>query len=61
MDSALIDVDDSQDYGEVRYNAIGWLDAKLHYLTFTFTSGVCRAIGLRRATKPEQRSYDQET
>ena len=35
MDSALVDVDDSQDYGEDRYNAIGWLDANLHYLTFT--------------------------
>jgi len=35
FESAFYDVDDSQDYGEVRYNAIGWLDALLH--TFTFT------------------------
>jgi uncharacterized DUF497 family protein len=24
FDSAFYDLDDSQDYGEVRYNAIGW-------------------------------------
>jgi len=25
VDTALFDLDDSQDYGEIRYNAIGWI------------------------------------
>ena len=33
--SAMFDVDDSQDYGEVRYNAVGWLNGQLHTMTFT--------------------------
>jgi uncharacterized DUF497 family protein len=60
MDSALIKTDNSQDYGEVRYNAIGWLDANLYYMTFTFTGGICRVISLRKADKQEHRFYAEE-
>jgi uncharacterized protein len=50
----------TQDYGEVRYNAIGWLDANLYYMTFTFTGGICRVISLRKADKQEHRFYAEE-
>jgi hypothetical protein len=54
-------VDDSQDYGEVRYNAIGWLDALLHPLTFTQDGEAIHAISLRKATRQEQKTYDNES
>ena len=41
MTSAAIEIDDSEDYGEVRYNALGFLDARLHSLTFTVRGEVC--------------------
>ncbi len=53
----LVDIDDSQDYGEIRYNAIGWIDAGLYTLTFTVRGGVTHAISLRKATKPERTYY----
>ncbi len=55
--SALFDLDDSQDYGEVRWNSIGWLDATLHSLTFTQHEHDIRAISLRRATNQERNLY----
>lgn len=60
MDSALINHDDSQGYGEVRYRAVGWLDAALHTLVFTFTNGVYRAISLREASNRERKHYAEE-
>ncbi len=59
--TAFYDVDDSQDYGEVRYNAIGWLEAALHALTFTQEGDAIRAISLRRATRQEHKTYDDES
>lgn len=59
--SAFYDTDNSQDYGELRYNAIGWLDALLHALTFTQEGEAIRAISLRKATRQEQRLYDEES
>ena len=39
FDSAYFDLDDREDYGEVRWNAIGFLDARLYALTFTEREG----------------------
>ena len=50
-----------RDYGEVRYNAIGWLDALLHTLTFTQDGEAIHAISLRKATRQEQKTYDEES
>ena len=61
LDSAMVDVDTRQDYGEIRYNAVGWLDARLYALTFTVPNhDTLRAISLRPTTKPEQRKYAQD-
>jgi len=57
MDSVLTDPDDSQDYGKVRYNAIGWLGATLHTFTFTIRGEAVRAISLCEAHKQERKSY----
>ncbi len=56
----LIKVDDSQAYGEVRFIAIGWLNAILYSLTFTETQTGIRAISLRKATRQEQEDYAEE-
>ncbi|HEV2577303.1 MAG TPA: BrnT family toxin [Acidobacteriaceae bacterium] len=57
LDTALFVLDDSQDYGEQRYNAIGWIEGTLHVLTFTIRQQQVRAISLRRATRQEQKQY----
>jgi uncharacterized protein len=60
FNAATFDLDDREDYGEVRWNAIGFLDAHLYSLTFTeVKEGVIRAISLRRATTQEGKRYDQ--
>ncbi len=60
FDAAIYDIDDREDYGEVRWNAIGFLDARLYSLTFTeVEDGVIRAISLRKATAPERKRYGQ--
>ena len=56
MTAAAIEVDD-QDYGEVRYNALGFIDANLYSLTFTMQGHLVRAISLRKATKRERKNY----
>jgi hypothetical protein len=60
VETALFDVDDSQAYGEVRYNGIGWIGAQLYTLTFRQDEDSIRAISLRRATKEEHRRYAKE-
>jgi uncharacterized DUF497 family protein len=57
FDSALWKLDDSQDYGEARWNLVGWLDAKLYHLTVVFQPISPRAISLRKATKQEGKQY----
>ena len=59
FDSAFVLLDDSQDYGETRYNAIGFLDARLFSLTFTMRADdtELRAISLRQATASECKIY----
>jgi len=60
FDAANYDIDDREDYGEVRWNAIGFLDARLYSLTFTeVEDGVIRAISLRKAATPERKRYGQ--
>ena len=56
-DTAFFEVDDSQDYGEVRWNGIGWLDAMLYFLTFTLDGEIIRAISLRPTTAQERKRY----
>ena len=60
FDAANYDVDDRKDYGEVRWNAIGFLDARLYSLTFTeLEEGLIRVISLRKASTQERKQYGQ--
>lgn len=56
--SALIAADSRFDYGEQRYNAIGWQKGRLHVLTFTLRGENLRAISLRKANKREVAKYE---
>lgn len=55
--TALIFLDDRQDYGEDRRVALGLIGARVHHLTFTTRFGKVRVISLRRANRREQRRW----
>lgn len=55
--AALFTVDDREDYGEVRYRALSFLDARLYSLVFVVEGENIRAISLRKATKYEEKEY----
>ncbi|TAN55006.1 MAG: BrnT family toxin [Rhodospirillales bacterium] len=57
--TALVDVDERHDYGEVRYVALGFLGGRLHVLCFCKVPGGIRVISLRRANRREIKSYEQ--
>jgi uncharacterized protein len=59
-DTALEREDDRFDYGEVRFVAIGMIDARLYVMVFTEGSDedAVRIISLRRAEKHEMRFYN---
>lgn len=61
LGTALIRIDDRRDYGELRYNAYGYVDGDLHALTFTLRGEDVRAISLRRARKKELRKWWKST
>ena len=46
-------------YPEVRYVAVGLLDARLHVLCFTPIAGGIRVISFRKANQREVRDYEQ--
>ncbi len=58
-ETALEREDDRFDYGEVRFVAIGMIDARLHVLVFTegVDQDTVRVISLRPAEKHEARFY----
>ena len=58
--TAVIDIDDREDYGELRERAIGFIGNSLHVLIFTNRDDRIRVISLRKAEKPEQRHYVEE-
>ena len=49
--------DDRQDYGEVRYITIGFLDATMVVIVWTRRNDARRIISLRRANERERRIY----
>lgn len=58
--SALVFVDDREDYGELREVAIGFIGPALYVLTFTRRDEKIRIISLRRAVKNDVRRYAEE-
>src|SRR5213082_2710912 len=58
-------VDDREDYGELREQAIGFIDTRLHVLIYTEREDddgdMIWVISLRRAEAPEKRMYERTT
>lgn len=61
FDTAVIRQDTRHDYGEVRYQAFGMIDNRLHFIAFSFRGNAIRVISLRKANSREVRFYEQET
>jgi uncharacterized DUF497 family protein len=57
FDAAIYTVDDREDYGEIRYRALSFLEARFYSLVFTLDDENIRAISLRKATKYEEKEY----
>ena len=60
FNSAKFALDDSQDYGEERWIALGFLGANLYVLVFTETATGIHAISLRKAEPSERIEYAEE-
>jgi uncharacterized protein len=60
FDTALFKIDDREDYGETRFRAIGFLDARLYTLVFAEDNDAdIRTISLRKATRHEAKDYEE--
>ena len=59
FDSAIIKRDLRKPYPEVRYVAVGFLDARLHVLCFTPIEDGIRVISFRKANSREIKHYEQ--
>lgn len=59
--SALIVEDKRRDYGEQRYQALGFIDERVHALVFTPRVGRIHVISLRKANSREIRRYETQT
>ncbi|MEI8031417.1 MAG: BrnT family toxin, partial [Comamonadaceae bacterium] len=59
FESAIVKQDKREPYPEVRYVAVGFLDARLHVLCFTPTDDGIRVISFRKANSREVKHYEQ--
>ena len=59
FETATIQADLREDYGEVRYVALGSLHGRLHILCFTETPDGIRVISFRKANDREVKNYAQ--
>lgn len=58
--TAIVRVDDREDYGELRELALGFIGVRLHMMAYTpVRSGVALIITMRKATKRELRDYEK--
>lgn len=54
------DEDDTMDYSENRYRAVGMANARLITVFYTLRDGRIRIISARGATRKEQRTYARQ-
>ncbi len=59
-ETAVIEEDDREFYGEQRERAIGWIADSLYVYVYTLRDEEDHAISLRKATKQEHRRYAEE-
>lgn len=57
--SALIVEDTRHDYGERRFQVLGFIGERLHVLVFTPRGAAVHVISLRKANKREVKRYEQ--
>ena len=55
--SAEIEIDDREDYGELREKAFGFIGVVLHVLVYTERDDVTWVISLRKANNKERDKY----
>jgi uncharacterized DUF497 family protein len=58
--TALVAEDCRRNYGERRFQAIGFLNIRLHVIVFTPVEGRIRVISLRRANEREAKRYESK-
>jgi uncharacterized protein len=58
---ALIVEDAREDYGERRYQALGFIGEHLHMLVFTPRGSAIHVVSLRRANRRERTRYATQT
>lgn len=56
-ETAVIDLDDRFNYGEVRLVALGLLDQRVYHISFTERETARRIISFRKANSREVRKY----
>jgi len=59
LDPYVIELDDRDAAGEVRFNAIGLVDGRMLFVTYTMRSDVVRIISARGAEPHEKRKYHE--
>ena len=57
--TVLIELDDLDAAGELRFNAIGLVDDRMPFVTYTIRGDVVRIISARGAEPHEKRTYHQ--
>lgn len=58
--SALVVEDQREDYGERRFQALGYIGTRLHVLVFTPRTGSVHVISLRKANRREVTRYESK-
>jgi uncharacterized protein len=56
--SALVVEDMRRDYGEPRFQALGFIEERLHMLVFTPRADATHVMSLRKANKREVKRYE---
>ena len=56
-ETAVINVDSRQCYGETRFIAKGYIELRLHVMIFTLRDTAVRLISLRKANSREMKGY----
>lgn len=59
-DTAMIAEDLRKEYGEKRFQALGFITGRLHTMVFTPRAGRVHVISLRKANRREVRRYEAE-
>jgi len=60
-DTAMIAEDLRKEYGERRFQALGFIAGRLHAMVFTPRAGKIHVISLRKASRREMGRYEAET